>query len=485
MNTSLRSHGKWGDFLVALIPLSWCGNILVNSNFILRMIEWQNESSLFTIKIQGKQWYWTYKYNSDTDFKLRNVYLNVGHDNWWKPSYSSTDHFFKINTNLIDIFEHDFRKIYVEILDGKEKDKNYFANLNYTSATLMNHYNDASALFNNNFYDILKNETSYSIKNTKLTNLPTSLNLFYNTELPTINLTRLVDLSEKTESEWKPGFIKFSSKDVSFDLRNTDIFQILLKKNLTTSFFDSDNLDNLEETAENARFQQASFPVKLLKGTLNQHNLLLLQKNNILNKNIFFNYQLNDQESTSKISQVEQFWGFRQKKNKRLREIKFNNLYDPKTYKHIGFYLNDEIKLQYNLYNSIKNNKYKHEMIPVSLAKRLLRTKRTLVLPAHVNLTLITGSYDVVHSWFVPGLGLKLDCVPGRSTHHSLYIDNIGFYYGQCAEICGRYHHHMPIRICALPYHQFMIWWNHKGFPRMYRSELYKSNKNLLLQKLN
>ena len=86
MNTSLRSHGKWGDFLVALIPLSWCGNILVNSNFILRMIEWQNESSLFTIKIQGKQWYWTYKYNSDTDFKLRNVYLNVGHDNWWKPS---------------------------------------------------------------------------------------------------------------------------------------------------------------------------------------------------------------------------------------------------------------------------------------------------------------------------------------------------------------------------------------------------------------
>jgi len=56
LNTSLRSHGKWGDFLVALIPLSWCGNILVNSNFILRIIEWQNESSLFTLRIQGKQW---------------------------------------------------------------------------------------------------------------------------------------------------------------------------------------------------------------------------------------------------------------------------------------------------------------------------------------------------------------------------------------------------------------------------------------------
>jgi hypothetical protein len=39
MNTSLRGRGKWGDFLVAFIPLSWCVNILLNSNFILRMIE--------------------------------------------------------------------------------------------------------------------------------------------------------------------------------------------------------------------------------------------------------------------------------------------------------------------------------------------------------------------------------------------------------------------------------------------------------------
>ena len=71
-NTSMRSHGKWGDFLVATIPLSWCGNILINSNFILRMIEWQNESSLFVIRIQGKQWYWAYKYSSDTNTRINN-----------------------------------------------------------------------------------------------------------------------------------------------------------------------------------------------------------------------------------------------------------------------------------------------------------------------------------------------------------------------------------------------------------------------------
>ena len=104
-NTSLRSHGKWGDFLVAIIPLSWCGNILINSNFILRMIEWQNESSLFTIRIQGKQWYWVYKYNSDTDYRIKNVYLNVGNNNWFKTSNSSKFQFTSNNSTLIYSFE--------------------------------------------------------------------------------------------------------------------------------------------------------------------------------------------------------------------------------------------------------------------------------------------------------------------------------------------------------------------------------------------
>jgi len=109
-------------------------------------------------------------------------------------------------------------------------------------------------------------------------------------------------------------------------------------------------------------------------------------------------------------------------------------------------------------YKFLKKSKKHSELIPVPLARRILRTKRTLVLPAHLNITVITNSYDVVHSWFVPSLGVKMDCVPGRSTHHVLFIDSVGFYYGQCAEICGRYHHHMPIRICALPFEHFLLW---------------------------
>ena len=102
---------------------------------------------------------------------------------------------------------------------------------------------------------------------------------------------------------------------------------------------------------------------------------------------------------------------------------------------------------------------------PSLLAKRLLRTRRLLVLPTNINISLITNSFDVVHSWYIPGLGIKMDCIPGRSTHHTLHVDNAGFYYGQCAEICGRFHHHMPIRICALPFEHFLIWWYHYGLP--------------------
>ena len=56
------------------------------------------------------------------------------------------------------------------------------------------------------------------------------------------------------------------------------------------------------------------------------------------------------------------------------------------------------IEETFNYRISTRINRHRSELVPVTLARRLLRTKRTLVLPAHVNLTLITNSYDVVHS---------------------------------------------------------------------------------------
>ena len=80
--TTFRSHGKWGDLIVCLLPISWCVNILSNSNFILRMIEWQSESSLFTLRIRGKQWYWVYKFELKVFENILNTPKNIGTNFW-------------------------------------------------------------------------------------------------------------------------------------------------------------------------------------------------------------------------------------------------------------------------------------------------------------------------------------------------------------------------------------------------------------------
>lgn len=118
----------------------------------------------------------------------------------------------------------------------------------------------------------------------------------------------------------------------------------------------------------------------------------------------------------------------------------------------------DEVPNVKDNFKMVQKAKKRTDSTRVASWNRLLRSRRVLVLPAHVNITVITNSFDIVHSWHIPGLGLKMDCLPGRATHHTLYIDNVGLYYGQCAEVCGRYHHHMPIRVCALPFEHFLVW---------------------------
>lgn len=57
---------------------------------------------------------------------------------------------------------------------------------------------------------------------------------------------------------------------------------------------------------------------------------------------------------------------------------------------------------------------------------------------------LITAN-DVLHSWAIPSLGVKMDAVPGRLNQLYLYVLSEGIYYGQCSELCGINHGFMPI----------------------------------------
>lgn len=71
---------------------------------------------------------------------------------------------------------------------------------------------------------------------------------------------------------------------------------------------------------------------------------------------------------------------------------------------------------------------------------RLLEVDARLVLPIEKQLRLFITATDVLHSWAVPSLGVKLDACPGRLNQVALWIKRSGVYYGQCSEICGINH---------------------------------------------
>nr|UBD07241.1 cytochrome c oxidase subunit II [Otophryne steyermarki] len=89
---------------------------------------------------------------------------------------------------------------------------------------------------------------------------------------------------------------------------------------------------------------------------------------------------------------------------------------------------------------------------------RLLEVDNRVILPTGTaTRTLITAD-DVLHSWAVPSLGVKMDAIPGRLNQTSFMISHSGLYYGQCSEICGANHSFMPIVLEALPMASFMNW---------------------------
>lgn len=78
---------------------------------------------------------------------------------------------------------------------------------------------------------------------------------------------------------------------------------------------------------------------------------------------------------------------------------------------------------------------------------RLLEVDNRLYLPVQVNIRLLITSGDVLHSWAVPSLGIKVDACPGRLNQISLFLKRKGVFYGQCSEICGINHGFMPIAV--------------------------------------
>jgi cytochrome c oxidase subunit II len=88
----------------------------------------------------------------------------------------------------------------------------------------------------------------------------------------------------------------------------------------------------------------------------------------------------------------------------------------------------------------------------------MLTVDNELVLPVGKNIRLLQTSGDVIHSFFIPSLGVQRYAIPGRTIETWVRIDQPGVYYGECNQICGTNHSRMPIAVRGVSPEEFQAW---------------------------
>nr|ABY55916.1 cytochrome oxidase subunit II [Pterostichus nr. ybousqueti KWW-2007] len=89
---------------------------------------------------------------------------------------------------------------------------------------------------------------------------------------------------------------------------------------------------------------------------------------------------------------------------------------------------------------------------------RLLDVDNRIILPFNAQIRVLVTATDVIHSWTIPALGVKIDATPGRLNQTNFFMNRVGLFYGQCSEICGANHSFMPIVIESVPINTFVKW---------------------------
>nr|ANJ70683.1 cytochrome c oxidase subunit 2 [Stomis pumicatus] len=113
-------------------------------------------------------------------------------------------------------------------------------------------------------------------------------------------------------------------------------------------------------------------------------------------------------------------------------------------------------------YSNFKKIEFDSYMIPLNEFKindfRLLDVDNRIVLPFNTQIRVLVTATDVIHSWTIPAMGVKIDATPGRLNQTSFYMNRSGLFFGQCSEICGTNHSFMPIVIESVNINTFVKW---------------------------
>lgn len=106
-------------------------------------------------------------------------------------------------------------------------------------------------------------------------------------------------------------------------------------------------------------------------------------------------------------------------------------------------------------YSDFKNLEFDSYILPFEELKlrgfRTLEVDNRVKVPLLVQTRVLVSASDVIHSWTVPRLGVKVDAIPGRLNQLRFLAERVGVVYGQCSEICGANHRFIPIVLEIIP----------------------------------
>nr|WHL46840.1 cytochrome c oxidase subunit II [Aphaenomurus interpositus] len=222
-------------------------------------------------------------------------------------------------------------------------------------------------------------------------------------------------------------------------------------------------------TWSNMGFQNASSPLMEQLIFFNDHiNTILLLIITIVGYNLMSTYfNINMNRNMLEYQSLELFWtispsfilifiGIPSIKLLYLLDEVFKPAITIKSIGHQWFW-----SYEYSDFNNVEFDSY---MIPENemndMSFRLLDVDNRTCIPMNSQIRILISSYDVLHSWTIPSLGVKADAVPGRLNQVSFFINRPGLFFGQCSEICGANHSFMPIVIESVSPKSFISWVN-------------------------
>nr|ALO70399.1 cytochrome c oxidase subunit 2 [Bolitobius castaneus] len=113
-------------------------------------------------------------------------------------------------------------------------------------------------------------------------------------------------------------------------------------------------------------------------------------------------------------------------------------------------------------YSDFKSIEFDSYMIPSNEMKlfnfRLLDVDNRIAIPFNSQIRMLVTAADVLHSWTIPSISVKIDATPGRLNQISFLINRTGILFGQCSEICGANHSFMPIVLESISPNYFINW---------------------------